>query len=50
MAAATVPHFIDSIPVMGAVLLLAGFAIAPTLVATMSLTEQTTPPPGSRRE
>lgn len=44
MAVAMVPlHFIDSIPVMGAFLLLAGFAIAPTLVATMSLTEQTTP-------
>jgi MFS family permease len=44
MAAAMVPlHFVDSIPVMGLVLLVAGFAIAPTLIATLSLTENTVP-------
>jgi MFS family permease len=35
--------FIDSMWVMGAVLFLAGFAIAPTLIATMSLAEQVLP-------
>lgn len=35
---------IDSVPVMGAVLFVAGFAIAPTLIATMSLTEKAVPP------
>lgn len=35
---------IDSVPLMGAVLFVAGFAIAPTLIATMSLTEKTVPP------
>lgn len=45
MFAAMVPlSFIGSIPVMGGVLFLAGFAIAPTLIATMSLTEATVPP------
>src|SRR4051794_3576480 len=46
MAAAMVPlGFIHSVPLMGLVLLLAGFAIAPTLIATLSLTEQTVPVP-----
>jgi MFS family permease len=45
MFAAMVPlTFIDSIAPMGAFLFLAGFAIAPTLIATMSLTEGTVPP------
>ncbi|MEJ7833074.1 MAG: MFS transporter [Nocardioides sp.] len=35
--------FVDSIPVMAAVLFIAGFAIAPTLIATMSLCQQTVP-------
>ena len=34
---------IGSVPVMGAALFVAGFAIAPTLIATMSLTEKTVP-------
>lgn len=34
---------IGSVPLMGAALFLAGFAIAPTLIATMSLTERTVP-------
>jgi MFS family permease len=36
--------FIGSTPVMAVALFLAGFAIAPTLIATMSLTERTVPP------
>lgn len=45
MFAAMVPlSFIDSLTVMGLVLFLAGFAIAPTLIATMSLTEAAVPP------
>lgn len=36
--------FIDSVVVMGAVLFVAGFAIAPTLIATMSLAERVVPP------
>lgn len=45
MAVAMVPlAFIDSVWLMGAVLFVAGFAIAPTLIATMSLAEQTVPP------
>ena len=45
MACAMAPlYFVDSIPVMGLVLLLGGFAIAPTLIATLSLTERTVPP------
>jgi len=36
--------FVGSVPVMAAVLFVAGFAIAPTLIATMSLTEQRVPP------
>ena len=35
---------VGSVPVMGVVLFVAGFAIAPTLIATMSLTEQRVPP------
>jgi predicted MFS family arabinose efflux permease len=34
---------IDSVPVMGFALLVGGVAIAPTLVATLSLTERTMP-------
>lgn len=45
MTAAMVPlTFIDSLVVMGAVLFVAGFAIAPTLIATMSLSEKVLPP------
>ena len=45
MAVAMVPlYVVDSIPVMGVVLFVAGFAIAPTLIATMSLTEAVVPP------
>src|SRR4051794_16072663 len=45
MACAMVPlHFIGSIPVMGVVLFVAGFAIAPTLIGAMSLTESVVPP------
>ncbi|MCW2813212.1 MAG: Major Facilitator Superfamily protein [Nocardioides sp.] len=48
MAVAMVPLFlIDQVWLMGLVLFVAGFAIAPTLIATMSLAEQTVPP--SRR-
>lgn len=36
--------FIGSVWLMGVVLLAAGLAIAPTLIATISLTEQTVPP------
>jgi MFS family permease len=44
MAAAMAPlALVDSVPVMAALLLVGGMAIAPTLVATMSLTEQTVP-------
>lgn len=44
MACTMVPlSFIGSLPVMGAVLLLAGFAIAPTLIASLTLVEQTMP-------
>ncbi|WP_170219302.1 MFS transporter [Nocardioides litoris] len=35
---------VDSVWVMGALLLVGGFAIAPTLIATMALAEQTVPP------
>jgi predicted MFS family arabinose efflux permease len=45
MACTMVPlPLIDSMWVMGAVLFLAGFAIAPTLIATMSLAEHSLPP------
>lgn len=37
-------HFVGSLPLMGLVLLVGGFAIAPTLIATISLTERTVPP------
>lgn len=44
MAATMLPlTFIDSMWVMGVVLFAAGFAIAPTLIATMSLAEQVLP-------
>jgi MFS family permease len=44
MFCAMVPlHFVGSVPLMGLVLLVDGFAIAPTLIATMSLTEATVP-------
>ncbi len=44
MASAMAPlHFVGSVPVMGLVLLVAGFAIAPTLIAALSLTETTVP-------
>ncbi len=44
MAATMLPlPFIDSMWVMGVVLFAAGFAIAPTLIATMSLAEQVLP-------
>lgn len=44
MMAAMLPlGFIGSVPLMGLVLLAAGVAIAPTLIATISLTEQTVP-------
>jgi MFS family permease len=44
MAAAMVPlAFIDTLWLMGLVLFLAGFAIAPTLIATMSTAEQNVP-------
>ena len=36
--------FIGSAAVMGAALFVAGFAIAPTLIATLTLTEETVPP------
>ncbi len=45
MMAAMVPlGFIGSVPLMGLALFVAGFAIAPTLIATMSLTEKVVPP------
>jgi MFS family permease len=45
MACAMMPlYFVGSIPLMGLVLFVAGFAIAPTMIATMSLTEASVPP------
>jgi MFS family permease len=45
MACAMVPlSLIGSVPLMGLMLLIGGLAIAPTLVASMSLTEQVVPP------
>ncbi|WP_460808137.1 MFS transporter [Nocardioides salsibiostraticola] len=45
MAVAVAPlYFIDSLLAMGAALLLAGLAIAPTLIASLSLCEQVLPP------
>ncbi|MFC7503379.1 MFS transporter, partial [Nocardioides sp. GCM10030258] len=43
LAMAPLP-LVPSIPVMGVVLLVGGFAISPTLIATMSLAEQVLPP------
>lgn len=44
MACAMSPlYFVDSLPLMGATLFVAGFAIAPTMIASMSLTEATVP-------
>jgi MFS family permease len=44
MACAMAPlYFVDSIWVMGVLLLLGGSAIAPTMIATLSLTERTVP-------
>ncbi|GAB3765578.1 MFS family permease [Nocardioides ginsengisegetis] len=44
MLAAMVPlHFVGTIWLMGVVLLVGGFAIAPTLIASLSLTEGTVP-------
>jgi MFS family permease len=36
-------YFVDSIPLMGLLLLVGGVAIAPTMIATLSLTERTVP-------
>ena len=45
MACAMSPlYFVGSLPVMGMVLFVAGFAIAPTMSAAMSLTEAVVPP------
>jgi MFS family permease len=45
MAAAMAPlALVPSVPVMGLVLLVGGFAISPTLIAAMSLAEQVLPP------
>ena len=47
MACTMLPlYFVDSLPVMGLLLLVGGVAIAPTMVAALSLTERTVP--GSR--
>lgn len=44
MACAMVPlYFVESVPVMGLVLLVGGVAIAPTMVASLSLTERVVP-------
>lgn len=44
MAGAMAPlYLVDSLPLMGAVLFLAGFAVAPTMIAAMSLTESIVP-------
>jgi predicted MFS family arabinose efflux permease len=44
MAASMAPLvFVPSIPVMGLVLVIGGFAISPTLIAAMSLAEQVLP-------
>jgi MFS family permease len=44
MACAMAPlYFVGSLPAMGLTLFIAGFAIAPTMIATMSLTEATVP-------
>ncbi|WP_395659112.1 MFS transporter [Nocardioides sp.] len=44
MACAMSPlYFVGSLPLMGVTLFVAGFAIAPTMIATMSLVEQVVP-------
>jgi MFS family permease len=44
MACAMTPlYFVGSLPLMGLTLLVAGFAIAPTMIASMSLTEAVVP-------
>jgi MFS family permease len=44
MACAMAPlYFVDSIPLMGLLLLVGGVAIAPTMIATLSLTERSVP-------
>lgn len=44
MACAMTPlYFVGSLPVMGVALFVAGFAIAPTMIASMSLTEAVVP-------
>lgn len=44
MACAMMPlYFIDSLALMGVTLFVAGFAIAPTMIGSMSLTEQVVP-------
>lgn len=44
MACAMMPlYFVGSLPLMGLALFVAGFAIAPTMIAAMSLTEATVP-------
>ncbi|MCB0896540.1 MAG: MFS transporter [Nocardioides sp.] len=44
MACAMTPlYFVGSLPLMGATLFVAGFAIAPTMIAAMSLTEEVVP-------
>lgn len=44
MACAMAPlFFVDSLPLMGLLLLVGGSAIAPTMIATLSLTERTVP-------
>ncbi len=44
MACAMSPlYFVGSLPLMGATLFVAGFAIAPTMIAAMSLTEEVVP-------
>lgn len=45
MACAMAPlYFVGSVPVMGLLLLIGGVAIAPTMIATMSLTQSSVPP------
>jgi MFS family permease len=45
MMAAMLPlSFVGSVPVMAVILFVAGFAIAPTLIATVSTAERTVPP------
>jgi predicted MFS family arabinose efflux permease len=44
MLAMVPPVFVEGFPLMFLALLVGGCSIAPTLIATMSLTEQTVPP------